>query len=159
VVSASDIARQILSAMWEYGRLILIIVVVLAVWGTFLDRFEDENERSGITGAHVRIGLAIVGTFVLFSFLNVATANIIILMRVRPAWGLFTCLVAILVASVVVKIAYRQLTERRKEPVISVVESSEESTRVLFTTGIKLTCVSLALLAITDIVWLWQIGN
>jgi hypothetical protein len=158
-VNSSDIARRILLDMWEYGRLVLIIVVALAVWGTFLDRFEDENERSGITGAHVRIGLAIVGTFVLFSYLNVEAANIIILIQVRPAWGLLTCLVAILAVSVVGMIVYRQLTKRRKESVISVVESSEESTCVLFTTGIKLTCLSLALLAIMDVVWLWQISK
>jgi hypothetical protein len=155
----SNLARQILADMWEYGRIVLIIGFVAIVWGVLLGRYEDENERPPFQLGLLLIALGIVGGFALFSFLNVEAGNLIVLMRARPAWGIFTGFVALLMSSFVVAIAYRSLTTKRKESAISIRDTAEALPKQFLSPGAKTMFMTLLLLAITSIAWLWLIAR
>lgn len=156
---ASIIARQILSDMWEYGRILLIVVIAMAGWGVVLGRLEGEDDRVTTPSGLILIGLGIVGSFVTLSFLNVQASNIVALVKVKPVWGALTCLVALLVITIGWLISYRKIRQGRLEAALSLAASSSESKQVLFTRAVKVSCSVLLLLAIIDIAWLWKLSH
>ncbi|MDP9112417.1 MAG: hypothetical protein M3O20_01905 [Acidobacteriota bacterium] len=94
-MDATNLAQQILADMWEFGRLILIVVGGAFGWGSILNRSEEKKERARIQKNLILIMLGMTIPFIAAAFLNVQFANIIALMRVKPAWGMFTVLVGL----------------------------------------------------------------
>ena len=157
MVDAPGIARQILSDMWEYGRVVLILVLVTAAWGFVISRTEDDREQPNIPGILVLIGLGSVGSFCLFSFLNVEGSNITTLIQARPAWGIFTSLVTLLVISVTALTIYHHFAANRK--VISITQTSEDFPRKASAITLKLGWSILVPLLLASIIWLWHIAK
>jgi hypothetical protein len=157
-MSASQLASQILTDMWEYGRLVLIVVAVAAVSGFIIDH-KNDHEGSNATGGMVLIGLCTVGAFTLFSFLNVQGANILALMRDSPAWGTFTS--AAVTSLVVVSgiTAYRYLAANRSENTITITGTSEQMPRKTITGAIKLSWLIVLLLLFASTIWLWRLAG
>ncbi len=158
-MSVPELASQILSDMWEYGRLVLILVATMAAWGFIISRFEDDPEQSNTQGGLVLIGLGTAGVFVLFSFLNVQAGNIFALMRDSPAWGVFTS--AALFTTVVVFgiTAYRYLAASRKEEAITITGASEQMPRRAITNTIKQSWLIVLLLLFASAIWLWCLAR
>ena len=156
-MNASELARQILTDMWEVGRVVLITAFGAASWGAFLKRYESKSEHRSFQVRLFFITLVPVGGFSLLAFLNVSTGNIIALMYVKPAWGTFTGLVALSVFLFVVMNAYKLLAARRNESPLSIRETAGELPRSLFSRGTKFTFAILSLLMIASIFWLWRI--
>jgi hypothetical protein len=159
MMSIPDLARQILSDMWEYGRLVLILVGVMAAWGFIISRFEDDREQSNTQGGLVLIALGTVGVFVLFSFLNVQAENILTLMRVSPAWGSFTSAVVFSAVVVFGITAYRYFAAKRTEEAITITGASEQMPRRAITNTIKLSWLIVFLLSFASIIWLWRLAK
>ncbi len=159
MVDVPGIARQILSDMWEYGRLVLMLVFVLAAYGFVISRTEDDREQSNTQGILVLIGLGTVGSFILFSFLNIEGSNIITLIQARPAWGIFTSLMTLSVISVAALAIYRHLATNRRESAISITQAYENLPRKAPTITLKLAGSILVPLVLASIIWLWLIAK
>ena len=43
-MNAAHLASQIISDLWEYGRLVIILVVAMSAWGFIIGRFEDDRD-------------------------------------------------------------------------------------------------------------------
>lgn len=157
-MNASTVAQNILGDMWEYGRLILIAGVVGLAWGSLLKRTEAPNEQNHFQVRLVLIVLGMVGPFVLFSFLNVEAGNIITLIYVKPAWGIFTCLVALSLFLFAAIAGYKLLVASRREPPLSIKGTTGEP-RHLFTRDVKLILSVLSLLTAASIFWLWRLAQ
>ena len=155
---SSDLARQILADMWEFGRILLIVGCVSVMWGGWIARYEGDNERRSLQGGLLCFALGTVGSFVLFSFLNVEFGNLVSLMHASPAWGSFTGLVALLVCGFVLMIAYKRLVASRKAAPLSILETAEELPG-LYTRNIQWILMVLALLMLASIFWLWRIAQ
>ena len=153
-----DIAGKILSDMWEYGRLVLILAAILAVYGVVISQRPDEEERASIPLGLVLIGLCTVGVFVLFSFLNIQASNIIALMRAAPLWGCFT--VATCIATLVAcgLTLYRYSAGLRSDRVGSIFDAPKATTNVV-TRSNMLAWLVVALLLTVSIIWLWRMAN
>jgi hypothetical protein len=159
MVDVPGIARQILSDMWEYGRIVLIIVLVLAAWGFVIGRTEDDREQSNTQGGLVLIGLGSIGIFALFSFLNVRGSNIITLIQARPAWGIFTSFVTLLVISAAALTAYLHFAANRRAPAISITQTSNNFPLKASAAPLKLAWSILVPLLLASIIWLWYIAR
>jgi hypothetical protein len=157
MVNAPGIARQILSVMWEYGRVVLILVLVTAAWGFAISRSEDDREQSNTQGILVLIGLGSVGSFCLFAFLNIEGSNIATLIQARPAWGIFTSLVTLLLISLTALTIYRHFAANRR--VISITQTSESLPRKASTITLKLAGSILVPMLLASIIWLWLIAK
>ena len=159
MMSAHDLARQILSDMWEYGRLVLILVFVTVAWGFVINLFDNDREQSNTQRVLISICLGSVGFFILFSFVNVQAGNIIALMQICPAWGIFTSIVALSIIAVAGMTLYRHLAASRREAPISITGSSEQLPQGTLTIILKLTWSVLALLLLTSVIWLWYLAK
>jgi len=158
-MSVPELARQILSDMWEYGRLVLILVVVMAAWGFMISRFEDDREQSNTQGGLVLIALGTVGVFALFSFLNVQAENILALIRVSRAWGCFTSAVVLSAVVAFVITSYRYLAASRIEKAITITGASAQTPQRAITNTIKLSWLIVVLLLFASTIWLWRLAG
>jgi hypothetical protein len=157
-MNASNLAQQILTDMWELGRVVLITAVGTATWGVFLRRFEDKNEQQSFQVGLLLITLGVVGGFALLVFLNVQSGNIVALMQLKPAWGLFTGLVASLVFLFIAMTAYKLLAANRREWPLSIRETTR-APRQLYPRDTKLILSVLSLLTTASILWLWRMAH
>jgi hypothetical protein len=152
-----DLSGKILSDMWEYGRLVLILVGFLAAYGFVISRRNDEQERTNVPGELVLIGLSTVGIFVLFSFLNVQASNIIALMRAAPSWGCFsigTTIAAIIVCGTTL---YQYFADLRTEKASSILNTSEPMITGM-NRSMKIAWLLIGFLLSASIVWLWHLS-
>lgn len=156
-MNVPDVARQVLVDMWEYGRIVLIVGFVAIVWGIFLGRSEDENERPPLQLGLLLIGVGLVGGFALFSFLNVESSNLAILIRARPAWGGFTGFIVLVSALVTVMMAAKLFMARRSEASISIRPEGERPSRSVLP-RIKVSLIMLLSLILISFAWLWKIA-
>lgn len=126
--------------------------------GAFLKRYEDKSEQRSFQVRLLLIALGAVGGFALSAFLNVQAGNVIALMYAKPAWGIFTGLVALSVFLFVAMTAYKLLAASRKEYMLSIRETARLP-RQLFAGGTKLIVAVLSLLTIASVFWLWRIAH
>jgi hypothetical protein len=153
---ASDLASQILFDMWEYGRLVLILVIAGAAHGYWTSKSDNDSDRSKIPFRLVMFALSTVGVFVLFAFVNRDAADIIALMKIAPAWGSLTS-IAILSTVILCGITgYRYLVEKRTEKAISISGTYEPPPPSL-TTALKVSWSAVVLSFVASTVWLWHL--
>jgi len=158
-MDASNLAQQILSDVWELGRLILIVIAVGSAWGVVLRRPGEQNERFRFQTLLILIMLGMIGPFIAAVFFNLQTANIIALMRIKPAWGIFIGLVALLVLLFLVTTGFSWLAANRKTLPLSLRKTAGELPRSQNTRKIKLILFALSLLIGASIFWLWRIAQ
>ena len=151
-MSISDLAKQILSDMWAYGRLVLIIIGVMAAWGFIISRSEDDRENT--QASLILIALATVGVFILFSFLNLQAGNIVALMHIKPAWGMFTSGVALSLIVVSGVTIYQYFAVNRAEKSFSITADDEQLPKTTLTNTIKLSWSVVVLLFLASVIWL-----
>jgi hypothetical protein len=94
--------------------------------------------------------------FIAAVFLNLQSANVIALMQVKPAWGIFTGLVALLVFLFLAIAGYKLLAANRGALPLSLRETAGELPRQLHPRQIKLILLVLSLLIGFSIFWLWR---
>jgi hypothetical protein len=157
-MSVSGLASQILADMWEYGRVVLILVAFMAVYGFIISR-KHAQEQSNAPGGLVLIALGTVGVFALFSFLNVQGGNILALMKGSPAWGVFTSTVVFLVVAVSSTTVYRQLATKRRENAVTITGVSEQVPPKAITGTIRLCWLIVLILLSASAIWLWRLAN
>ncbi|MBW4028719.1 MAG: hypothetical protein HIU93_15190 [Acidobacteria bacterium] len=157
-MSVSKLASEILADMWEYGRVVLILVVFMALYGFIISK-KHAQEKSNAQGGLVLIALGTVGIFALFSFLNVQGGNILALMKESPMWGVFTSSVVFLLLIVSSVTASRHFVARRKENAITITGVSEQVPRKTITGTIKLCWLVVLLLLCASAIWLWRLAN
>jgi hypothetical protein len=101
-----------------------------------------------------------ISPFALFSFLNVDAGNLITLMRAKPAWGIFTSLVALSVLLFFALAGYKLFAANRRESPLSIsIRETARPPRQLFTRDVKLILSVLSLLMIASIFWLWRLAH
>jgi hypothetical protein len=157
-MSVSRIASQILADMWEYGRVVLILVAFMAVYGFIISR-KHAQEQSNAQGRLILIAFSTVGVFALLSFLNVQGGNILALMRDSPAWGIFTIAVVFSSAAVSGVTAYRYFAASHTENTITITGTSEQMPRRTITGTIKLSWLIVLLLLFASTIWLWRLAR
>ena len=158
-MDASNLAQQILSDVWELGRLILIVIAVGSAWGVVLRRPGEQNERFRFQTLLILIMLGMIGPFIAAVFFNLQTANIIALMRVKPGWGMFTALVALSAFLLLAITGYQLLATNRRKLPLSIREATGEPPQSLWPRKIKLTVLIQLLLISSSIFWLWRIAQ
>jgi hypothetical protein len=158
-MDASNLAQQILGDMWELGRPILIMIAVVSAWGSIYRRSEEQNERTRIQTLLVLVMLGMIGPFAAAVFFNLQSANLITLMRIKPAWGIFTALVALLVFPFLAIAGYRLLAASRRALPPSLRKTAGELPRQSNPRKIKLIVLVLSLLVSSSILWLWRIAQ
>ena len=158
-MDASNLARQILTDMWELGRVVLIEVAVAFAWGVTLSRSEEPNERFRFQEVLILIMLGMSGSFAAAVFFNLQSANLIALMRINPAWGFFTGLTALLVFLFLAIAGYRLLAANRRALPLSLRKTAEDLPRQSNPLKIKLIVSALFLLIGSSIFWLWRIAQ
>lgn len=158
MMSVPELASQILADMWEYGRVVLILVAFMAVYGFIISR-KQAKEQSNAQGGLVLIALATVGVFALFSFLNVQAGNIFALMRDSPTWGVFTSAALFTTVVVLAITAYRYLAARRTEEAITITGASQQTSERVVTNTIKVSLLVILLLLLASTIWLWHLAR
>ena len=69
-MDASNLAQQILTDLWEVGRVVLIEGAVAFVWSSTLKRSEEASERWHFQTLLILIMLGISGPFAAAVFFN-----------------------------------------------------------------------------------------
>lgn len=156
----AEIARKVLVDLWEYGRVVLIVVSVVAIWGLFLRRFAEEgDEDHSQTFGLLRIALTIVGGFAALSFLNLQLGNMLVIARANPAWGALTLSVVLLLALTVTFWVYRGWTYRVGNANLSVTKAVQPNAALLHDKIGKVAFLIITLMTAASIIWLWTMAN
>ncbi len=156
-MDASNLAQQILTDLWEVGRVVLIEGAVAFVWSSTLKR--SEEARWHFQTLLILIMLGISGPFAAAVFFNMEAGNLITLMKIKPAWGIFTGLVALVVFLFLAITGYMILAANRRALPLSIRETVRELPRQLYSRKIKLIVLVLSLLISSSILWLWKIAQ
>lgn len=157
-MSISRLASQILADAWGYGRVVLILVAFMAVYGFIIDK-KHAQEQSNAQGGLILIALGAIGVFALFSFLNVEGANVLALMRHSPAWGTFTSVVVFITVVVSGITAYRYYTASHTDTTLTIIGGAEQMPRRTITSTIRLSWLIVLLLLFTSTIWLWRLAG
>jgi uncharacterized membrane protein len=157
-VNVSNLASQILADMWEYGRVVLILVAFMAIYGFIISKKHDQ-ERSNAPGGLVLIAVCTVGVFALFSSLNVQGANILDLIKDRPSWGIFTIAAVALLVVVSGITAYRYMVASRAQEAITITGASEQMLRRTIAAKVRVSWLIVLLLFFASAVWLWRLAR
>ena len=158
-MDASNLAQQILTDLWEVGRVVLIGGAVAFIWSSILKRSEEASERWHFQILLILIMLGITGPFAAAVFFNMEACNLITLMKIKPAWGIFTGLVALVVFLFLAITGYMILAANRRALPLSIRETVRELPRQLYSNKIKLIVLVLSLLISSSILWLWRIAQ
>jgi hypothetical protein len=157
-MNVPNLASQVLADIWEYGRVVMILVAFMAVYGFIIGK-KHAQEQSNAQGGLVLIALGTVGVFALFSFLNVQGGNLLALMKDSPAWGFFTSAVVLSLVVVSGITAYRLLVASRTEKAITITGPSEQMPQRTITNTIKLSWLIVLLLLFASVIWLWRLAG
>jgi hypothetical protein len=157
-MDASNLAQQILTDLWEVGRVVLIGGAVAFIWSSILKRSEA-SERWHFQTLLILINLGITGPFAAAVFFNMEAGNLITLMKIKPAWGVFTGLVALVVLLFLATTGYMLLAANRSAMPLSIRETVRELPRQLYPRKIKLIALVLSLLVSSSILWLSRIAQ
>jgi len=158
-MDASNLAQQILTDLWEVGRVVLIGGAVAFIWSSILKRSEEASERWHFQILLILIMLGITGPFAAAVFFNMEAGNLITLMKIKPAWGILTGLVALVVFLFLAITGYMILAANRRALPLSIRETVRELPRQLYSNKIKLIVLVLSLLISSSILWLWRIAQ
>jgi acyl-coenzyme A thioesterase PaaI-like protein len=157
-MNVPNLASQILADIWEYGRVVMILVAFMAVYGFIIDK-KHVQEQSNAQGGLILIALGTVGVFALFSFLNVQGGNLLALMKDSPVWGFFTSAVVLSLVVISGITAYRYLVAGRTEKAITITGPSEQMPQRTVTNTIKLSWLIVLLLLFASVIWLWRLAG
>ena len=154
-----NLAHEIWGDLWEFGRVLLIMVCGLG-WQSFRSGRLSNREELSDLGKVVLIALCSTGAFCVFCFLNVSMSNILELAKVAPLWGTFSglSLAALMVA--VGLIAHERLGTTGDEINVSILSTAEPSSKWWMSPTVLL--IGLCIAAVCGMIsawWLWSIAQ
>jgi hypothetical protein len=157
-MNASFLAQEIWADLWEFGRVLLIMVCGLG-WQSFrFGRLRDREELFDSANV-ILIGLCSVGVFCIFLFLNIQMSNILKLIKVAPLWGAFSSVSFVGIVAISGLIAHQQLGTTRDEMNLSVLNTTEPSSSWM---SPKLLLIGLCVSTLSGLLaawWLWSIAH
>jgi len=158
-MNAIDLAQEIWGDLWEFGRVLLIVLCGLG-WQSFRSGRLSNREELSDLGKVIIIALCSTGAFCVFCFLNIQMNNILKLTKVAPLWGTFSGLSLAALVVAVGLMAHQQLGTTGDEIKLSILSAAEPYPRWWMSSTVLLIglCFS-ALCALISAWWLWSMAH
>ena len=158
-MNAIDLAQEIWGDLWEFGRVLLIVLCGLG-WQSFRSGRLSNREELSDLGKVILIGLCSTGAFGVFCFLNIQMSNILKLMKLVPLWGTFSGFSLLALVAAVGLIAHQQLGTTGDEINVSILNAAEPSSKLRTSPAVLLIGLGIATLCgLISSWWLWSIAH